>query len=76
MGQAEIYELLKNNKETWFSLTDLTKFLSSSQNNVCAARKGLMQRGMINIKKVRHQYREYIYVGWKSPTGKANMERK
>ena len=62
MGQQEVYDFLKENRNNWFTSKDITKKLSISLGSVTMSLKKLRQSGILHHRSTgeRHSY-EYRF---------------
>ncbi len=48
MGQQEVYDFLKNNRNSWFTSKEITKKLNTSLGSVTMSLKKLRQSGILH----------------------------
>jgi len=64
MGQQEVYDFLKENRNNWFTSKEITKKLSISLGSITMSLKKLRQSGILHHRFTgeRHSY-EYRFKG-------------
>jgi DNA-binding transcriptional regulator GbsR (MarR family) len=53
MGQAEVFDFLKTNKESWFTAKQITDETGFSAGSVSVALKGLRKSDMVEFKIIK-----------------------